>query len=167
MSVALSVVVAAAARVGAPFIKSLLRDKVGGVPGEIGEAIINAVAERAEVDPKDIPDLEDDVLENAVRAVEAEGPAILDAYLAMQKEANALQLAEMSKDSAFGWMWRPAGMWLMLGALFWYIILVPVLNALLPTPLEMAVGFEDFVAVFITFTGLYMGGHTVKAAFRK
>lgn len=167
MSTVLTLVVAAAARVGAPFIQKLLRDKVGGVAGEIGSTIIDAVAQKAGVSVPELESLPDDRLESAVLAVEGEAPALLDRYIASQKEANKLMMAEMKTGSGFGWLWRPAGMWLMLLCILWYIILMPLLSAVVTLPVVPAVPFGDFVTVFITFVGFYMGGHTAKAVWKK
>lgn len=166
MSVILSLVLAAAARVGAPVIKSLLHDKVGGVVGDLGETIIDAVAQQAGVPSTELEQLPAEDLDKAVAAVEGDAPALLGAYLAAQKETNRLMLAEMDK-SGFGWMWRPAAMWGMLVCIAWYVFVVPLINLMLTSPLKLVVTFGDFTTIFVTFIGLYMGGHTAKAVFKR
>ncbi len=82
--------------------------------------MIDAIAQRAGVPIEKLPDLPEHELEDAVKSVEADSPQLIDALLESQREANKLMLAEMQKDSAFGWMWRPAGMWLLLLMLAWF-----------------------------------------------
>ena len=78
-------------------------------------------------------------------------------------------LEEMKKETAFGWLWRPAGMWLLLFCIAWYVVLLPLLNTLLSAAgarqgVLLIVSFSEFVPVFVTFVGLYMGGNTVLRA---
>lgn len=168
-----TVILEAAARVGAPIIKGLLKDKIGGTVGEIGGTVIDAIAAQAGVAPDQLPELPPPDLDRAIRRVEDDAPSLLAGYLASQKEANKLMLAEMGKENAFGWLWRPAGMWLMLMCIAWYIMGVPILGALLtvatgaPIEIKPFVSFSDFSTCFVTFAGLYMGGHTAKAVFKK
>lgn len=165
-SVILSLIAKAAVDAGAPVLTSLLRDRIGGVAGELGSSIIETVAAKAGVPSPQLENLPDADLQKAVCAAEADAPALLDRYLASQQEANRLMLAEMKKDSAFGWLWRPAGMWLFLACIAWYVILLPALQILTGVKIETPVDFGSFTGVFVTYIGLYMGGHTVKA-FRK
>jgi hypothetical protein len=167
MSTVATLILGAAARVGAPLLSSLLRNKVGGVVGDVGGTIIDAVARKAGVDVPDLEKLPQKQLDDAVYQVEADAPALLDQYLAAQQEANRLMLAEMEKGKGFGWLWRPAGMWLMLLCILWYIIVLPLLSGYASFPIVPAVPFGDFVTVFITFVGFYMGGHTAKAVWKK
>jgi|GEM_PF-864145 len=170
-----SILIEVAAKVGAPIVKGILEKHVGGKAGEVGGAVIDAIAEKAGVTPEDLQDpfkVPAKELEKAVAEVETQAPEIVRAYTASQREMNRLQLAEMSKDSNFGWMWRPAGMWLMLVCVAWYVMIVPLLNALLAaigahTTISLIVDFASFVTVFMTYCTLYMGGNTVLRSFIK
>jgi hypothetical protein len=111
-------------------------------------------------------------IEAAVAAVEAETPELVLAYNDRQRMANELMLAEMNKETGFGWLWRPAGMWLMLACIAWYVIVVPLLNTLLQavgahSVVALVVDFASFIPVFMTYAGLYMGGNTVIRATTK
>lgn len=167
-----AIILSAAARVGAPLLKDLLQKNVGGAAGEIGGAVIDAVARRAGVPVDALPDAAPEVIEAAVTQVEADLPQILMQQLEMQRESNRLMLAEMQKDTGFGWLWRPAGMWLMLVGVAWYVIFAPLLNTLLAAlgsvvTIPAPVTFNEFVTVFMTYSGLYMGGNTVLRSIRK
>ncbi|MCA1490080.1 hypothetical protein I6F11_04000 [Ensifer sp. NBAIM29] len=167
-----SILVDVAAKVGAPLIKGILEKHVGGTAGEVGGVVIDAIAEKAGVAPEKLQDVPVKDLEAAVAQVETDAPEIIRAYTESQRETNRLQLAEMSKENNFGWMWRPAGMWLMLVCVAWYVILVPLLNAVLAaigarTTVALIVDFASFVTVFMTYCTLYMGGNTVLRSFIK
>lgn len=161
-----------ATKVGAPFVKGILREHLPGLAGDLGGEVIDAIAKRAGVTPEQLPDVPAPELERAVAIVENAAPALVLAYAERQRLSNELQLAEMNKESAFGWMWRPAGMWLMLACIGWYVILVPLVNALLSAAgarglIAPGVDFAAFTGVFVTYIGLYMGGHTAKQIFSK
>ena len=167
-----TILVEVAAKVGAPIIKGILEKHVGGTAGEVGGVVIDAIAEKAGVSPDELQNVPAKDLEAAVSEVETQAPEIIRAYTESQREANRLQLAEMAKDSDFGWLWRPAGMWLMLVCVAWYVILVPLLNAVLAaigahTTISLIVDFASFVTVFMTYCALYMGGNTVLRSFVK
>jgi len=171
MSIVASVLIEAAARVGAPIVKSLLEKHVGGLAGEAGGAVIDAIANQAGVAPEELPHLPPEQIENAIAVVE-ETPDLILAQARSQELGNELMLAEMSRESAFGWMWRPAGMWLMLACVAWLMIIRPVVNAILwayDTGIQIEVGIDlaNFLGIFTIYTGLYMGGHTVMKTVEK
>lgn len=166
------ILVEIAAKVGAPIVKSILQKHVGGTAGELGGVVIDAIAERAGVPPADLPTVPPGELEAAVRQVEEQSPELVTAWTESQREANRLMLAEMQKETAFGWLWRPAGMWLMLACIGWYIIVRPLLNAVLwalgtATQIEIGLDVATFLGIFTIYTGLYMGGNTAKSIFAK
>ena len=166
MSALTTILIGAAVKVGAPIVKSILEKHVGGAAGELGGVVIDAIANKAGVPAEELPSLPVPQIEAAVSAVEAETPNLVAAWTAQQREANRLMLAEMAKETPFGWLWRPAGMWLLLGCIAWYVVLVPLLNTLLLAMgarqgVSLIVSFSEFVPVFVTFVGLYMGGNTV------
>lgn len=171
MSLVASTLIEAAARIGAPVVKSLLEKHVGGIAGAAGGAVIDAVAKQAGVPPEQLPQLAPERLERAVKSVE-QSPDLILAQARSQELGNDLMLAEMAQESRFGWMWRPAGMWLMLACVAWFIILRPVVNALLwawmpSLQIEVGMDLTNFVAIFTIYAGLYMGGHTVMKTVEK
>lgn len=164
-----------ARRIGTPIVKGLLERYVGGAAGEIGGAIIDAVADRVGVPSAELPSQDPKQLENAVRDVEAAAPEILVQWNVQQAQAIALQKAEMDKGgAAWTWAWRPGGMWLMLGLVPFYAAFVPLVDLFLAlmgagprlsAMLILSVG--AFIQLFMFYAGFYMGGHTVKDAFAK
>jgi len=171
MSIVASILFEAAARIGAPVVKGLLEKHVGGIAGEAGGAVIDAIAKQAGVPPEQLPDLPPDKIESAIAVVE-ETPDLILAQARSQELGNELMLAEMQKESAFGWMWRPAGMWLMLACVAWLMIIRPVVNAILwahgsGIQIEVGIDLANFLGIFTIYTGLYMGGHTVMKTVEK
>lgn len=167
-----SILIEIAAKVGAPLVKGILQEHVGGTAGELGGVVIDAIAEKAGVPIEELPKLPEAELGAAVSSVESETPALVRAYNERQRMANELQLAEMKQESNFAWMWRPAGMWLMLVCVAWYVMIVPLLNALLSalgahTSIVLIVDFASFVTIFMTYCGLYMGGNTILRSVKK
>lgn len=172
MSAIASILIGVAAKVGAPIVKDILQKQVGGIAGEIGGTVIDAIAGKAGVPVEQLPDVPEAVLEQAVKAVEHETPELLMAHLEQQRETNRLQLAEMQAESKFGWMWRPAGMWLMIACIAWLMFARPLLNALLwsfgsTVQVEVGIDIGTFMGIFTVYTGLYMGGHTALKVFSK
>ncbi len=172
MSAVAAILIDVAARVGAPLLKDLLQKQIGGAAGDVGGVVIDAIAKRAGVPVEELPTADRGVIESAVKQTAADLPQILVQQLEAQRESNKLMIAEMQKDTGFGWLWRPAGMWLMLVGVAWYVIIAPLLNALLaalgsPVAIPSPVTFNEFVTVFMTYAGLYMGGNTVLRTIKK
>jgi hypothetical protein len=76
------------------------------------------------------------------------------------------------KEPTWTWAWRPAGMWLFNALVVWYAAAVPVVNLVAGARgwnarLELTLDVASFVAVYMFFAGLYMGGHTAKDFFTK
>lgn len=172
MSAIASILIGVAAKVGAPIVKGILEQHVGGAASDIGGAVIDAIAGKAGVPPEQLEHLPPAVLENAVASIEHETPELLLAHIEQQKETNKLMLAEMQGESAFGWMWRPAGMWLMLACVGWLMFVRPLLNAALwgmgsTIQIEVGLDIATFLGIFTVYTSLYMGGHTALKVFKK
>jgi hypothetical protein len=166
MSAVASILIGVAAKVGAPIVKGLLEKHLGGTAGQVGGAVIDAIADRAGVPVDELEHLPEPELEAAVAAVEAESPELIAALLESQRQANELMLAEMQKDSAFGWMWRPAGMWMMLAVFGWLAMGRPIVNAFLWTvtpgvQIEPGIDWPNFLGIFGIYATLYMGGNTL------
>lgn len=172
MSALTPILIGAAVKVGAPIVKSILEKQVGGVAGELGGVIVDAIAGKAGVPAEDLTKVPAPQLEAAVAAVEAETPELVAAWTGAQREANRLMLEEMKRETPFGWLWRPAGMWLMHLCIAWYVIVRPLLNALVEAlggraGIEMGIDLGTFVTLFTVYVGLYMGGNTVIRAAKR
>lgn len=166
MSAIASILIGVAAKVGAPIVKGLLEKHLGGTAGQVGGAVIDAIADRAGVTVDELEHLPEPELEAAVAAVEEDSPELIAALLESQRQANELMLAEMQKDSAFGWMWRPAGMWMMLAVFGWLAMGRPIVNAFLWTvtpgvQIEAGIDWPNFLGIFGIYATLYMGGNTL------
>lgn len=163
-----TILIAAAARVGAPLVKALLEKHVGGVAGEIGGTVIDAIAQNAGVSPAELPHLRSEEIDAAVRATEAAAPDILVQWNVQQAQAIALQKAEMDKNEAtWTWAWRPAWMWF-LGFLWAFrAVVVPVVDAGLGSDMAAALPLDALFWLTAVFSGFYMGGHTVKDGLAK
>lgn len=171
MSIVASVLIEAAARVGAPVVKSLLEKHVGVLAGEAGGAVIDAIAKQAGVPPERLPQVPPERLDRAIGIVE-ETPDLILAHARSQELGNELMMAEMQKEHWFGWAWRPAGMWLMLACIAWLMFVLPVLNAMLwkwspGIQIQAGIDLPNFFGIFTIFTGLYMGGNTVMRTVEK
>lgn len=172
MSAIIPILIGIAAEIGAPIVKGMLQKHVGGAAGEVGSVIVDAIAGKVGVPVDELPQVPREQLESAVREIEQDPVAVIAAYTDRLRVSHDLMKAEMGKDSQFGWLWRPAGMWLMLGCVAWYVMLVPLINALLSavgahTTLVLIVDFASFVTIFMTYCGLYMGGNTVLRSVKK
>ena len=155
-----------AANVGAPIIKQILEQQVGGKVSEIGGQIIDTIAANAGTTPEGLPDViakTPDVVDAAILAAEANHG---DRWLELMQAANEAQfklaLAETEKG---GWTsaWRPLWMYLIGFFWAWLIVLVPVINLFLPSPgITLVVSITTVLTLTSWFLALYMGGHTIK-----
>lgn len=154
------ILIAAAARAGAPLVKELLRDAIGGRAADVAGAVIDTVAAQAGVPPSALPDLPPERLDAAVAAVERD-PGMV-ALWAREAEARAALLAAEQREGWLAWGWRPAWMWLL--AVMWTVrlLVAPVADAL--WGLGLAAGMDAGVMMTLTgsYLALYMGGHTLK-----
>ncbi|MFU0504103.1 hypothetical protein [Pseudaminobacter sp. NGMCC 1.201702] len=163
-----SILLEAAGSLAVPVIKKILADKLGGMAGDLVGGVIDAVAEKAGVSPDKLPDLPQPELEKAIVAAEPIAADLLAQHVESQRLMNETLAAEMDKNGPlWTWAWRPFGMWLFLALTAHYGVIVPLLNAVLTSPLVLVLDIPTFVTLFITYTGLYMGGHTAKAAVEK
>ncbi len=158
-----SILIDAAAKIGAPIIKGLLEKYLGGTASEIGGVVIDAIASKAGVAPDDLPSVPSKDLEAAVAATEVETPQLVAVWVDQQRETNRLMLAELDKgESWWTWAWRPAWMWF-LGFLFLFrLVLVPIADAALGSDIAATVDLPTMMTLTAWFMGLYMGGHTLK-----
>lgn len=163
MSAALtSILITVAAKVGAPFVRSLLEKHLGGAAGDLAGTVIDAIAQKAGVPVEDLPGLPEQQLETAVAAVEGETPELVAQYVESQRLATQLQLAEMDKGEAtWTWAWRPGWMWFLMILWFWRWVVLPVVDAAVGSTIAAGIDIAALITLTVTFTGLYMGGHTV------
>ncbi|PYE86896.1 hypothetical protein [Phyllobacterium leguminum] len=163
MSAALiSILAPIAAKVGADLIGKVLGGRFGEIGGDLVEAVIGEVAERAGVAPEKLPDLPGEQLENAVSQAEDFMPELIELWSKGLSGQFALLQAEQKEGLwVSGWRWG----WMYLLGLMWFVrlMIVPVADAL--TGADIASGMDLGVMMTLTtwFISLYMGGHTVKA----
>lgn len=158
-------ILAAARKIGAPVIKTILEGVAPGAVSDIGGRIIDRIAGNAGVEPDGLEGLSKtapDRFEAAVKETESAMPEVIALYEAGVQGQFALLQAETAKggwDSAWrwGWMYLLGFFWL------WLIVVVPVLNLLLPAPgLVLTVSVTTVLTLTSWFIALYMGGHTLK-----
>lgn len=153
-----------ATSVAAPMVRGLLQEKLGPSNARLAEAVVDAVADRAGVEPMMLDKFAADkpeVIRQAVLDVEAEMPQMIALYHASMDQQFALLQAEM-KQPVWTWAWRPLWMYFLIVVWGWNIIGLHLLNALLKWQLP-PVDWTTLLAITSLFMGLYMGGHTVKA----
>lgn len=162
MELLLPIILDAAAKVGAPIVKGILTKHVGPLAGSVAGDVIDSVVKNA--GGADLSTATPEVVGAAVTATEAETPEILAQWVASQKLANDLQLAEMAKDETWTWAWRPAWMWLLAFIWTYALVLRPLVNASLSASIE---GIDTSTLLMLTsaYLALYMGGHTAKNIF--
>lgn len=155
----------AAGSLAVPVIKKILGDKLGGSGGELAGKVIDIIAEKAGVPPEALPEIPHDDLREAIAAAEPEAVELLAHHVESQRLMNETLKAELDKGGPlWTWAWRPFGMWLFLAIIAHLTFLVPLLNIVLTSPLVLVLDVPTIVTLFLTYTGLYMGGHTAKAA---
>jgi hypothetical protein len=165
MSLLPSILIGVAAKVGAPVIKGILERRVGKAGADLADAVIGAIARRADANPESLESLPPKQIEEAVKQAEAEAADIITQFTEQQRMAHDLQMAEMEKGPLWTWAWRPAGMWLVLSLFCYGLVVVPLIRLFRP-------GMEPFALdTLMQFGGVYMslylGGHTAKYAFDK
>ncbi len=155
-----------AAKVGAPIIKDILEQQVGGKLSEVGGQVIDVIAANAGTNAEGLPEIIKTAPETVDAAILAAEANHGDRWLEMVQAANEAQfklaLAETEKG---GWTsaWRP--LWMYLIGFFWFclIVLVPVINLFLPPPgITLVVSIATVLTLTSWFLALYMGGHTIK-----
>lgn len=153
------------AGVAVPFIKKILGDKLGGAGGDLAGSVIDIVAGKLGVPVDKIPEQPPEKIQEALVAAEPEAAELVLAHVESQRLANELALAEMAKDGGtWAWAWRPFGMWLFLGLVPYYAVIVPLINAFMASPMVLVLDVASFGTLLMFYAGFYMGGHTVKAA---
>jgi antitoxin component of RelBE/YafQ-DinJ toxin-antitoxin module len=163
-----SILVDLAIKVGAKQVAKHL----GPEAGEIAGTIVEAIADKAGVPAEQLPEVPHKELEQAIKEVEPMTADLVIAYTAQLAEQNRLSIAELElvkegKAPAWTANWRPFSMWVLILLVVWYVAGVPVINVILrlvgaSDQVTLIVDAGTFFAIFATYSGLYMGGHTVK-----
>jgi hypothetical protein len=156
-----SILLPIAKRAGARAVEHYL----GKGAAELTEEIVDTIAKAAGAKPEDLPSMPEKRLEDAVLKVEPLTPAIVTAWVEQQREANRLMMAEMEKESAWSWAWRPATMWLIAAFWLWSLVLVPIANALAGA--QIPVFLQELTWFTTAYMALYMSGHTAKEVFAR
>lgn len=155
--------IAAAARVGADTVKTVIERRAGQGAAGLAGRVIDAVAAEAGVGPAELPDLaaaEPARLDDAVARVEANSPELIALWARGLDHQFALAETEAREGFWKGfWRWG----WMYLLALFWVwrIVIGPAVNALTPVTIEL-IEFGVLLTLTGWFMSLYMGGHTIK-----
>lgn len=160
--------IAIAAEVGAPIVKKILEQQLGGTQGDLAGRIVDAIAGQAGVAPDKLDALatsQPEVVGAAIQTVEEMSPDLIGLYADGLKGQFALLQSEQ-KEPVWVWGWRPGWMYLLGLFWLWNIILLHVANAIWRIALP-PVPFNDLLGLTGIFMGLYMGGHTVKDVFAK
>jgi len=167
MSAIGAVIAAAAAKVGAGMVKSVVERSLGAgagqVAGDLAGTVIDTVARKAGVEPIDLPGLaerEPGEVEDAVLATEADMPEMIALWQTGVEGQFALLQAE-TKEGGLKSFWRYGWMYLLAIFWIWRIMVLPIVNSRLAVPVE-AVDFAVLLTLTSWFMALYMGGHTVK-----
>lgn len=161
MAPLIAIIAAAAAKVGAPVIKSILSKHVGGLPGTLAGTVIDHVADRIGIDPEKLPEADTRELENAVRDVEAATPELIALYQRGIEGQFALLQAETDKETLWASAWRWGWMYLLGFLWFCALFAFPVSSAfgVVIEPMDKA----SLLTLTPWFLALYMGGHTIKS----
>lgn len=158
-----AILAALASGVIAPTVKKILGDKLGGVGGDLAGRVVDMIAEKAGVPVEKLDKAKN--LPAAIEAIEPEAVELLAQHVESQRLMNETLQAELDKGGpVWTWAWRPAGMWLFLGLVPYYAVVVPLLNVMMSAPLTLLLDVAMFGTLFMFYAGFYMGGHTAKAA---
>lgn len=159
-----TIILGVATDLGLPLIKKILEPKIGKAGGALVETVIKTVAEKAGVEPAQLPELEHRVIAEAVSRTEDEMPELIALYAAGLEGQFALLQAE-TREGFWQSFWRYGWMYLLAIFWIWRIIIGPIANQRIGSVGGVEIGMID-VATLMTLTSwfmaLYMGGHTVK-----
>lgn len=152
-------------KAGAPLLKRVLEDEVGGAAGKVGSVVVDTIGAALGVEPTPeaiVAKHEQDPagVEAAIRDVEASRDWIM--YLAAATAArDRLLEREDKRETFFAWGWRPAMSWLVIFLFGWAMVLLPIANAAFGA--NIAVPATDDILQFAgVWLVIYGGGHTAK-----
>ncbi len=149
-----------AASAGLPFLRQIFEGKIGAQNTALVEDVVTRVAKHAGIAVSDIPKVPTQALEEALIAVEAEAPELLEVYIKGLEGQFALLGAEQ-KTGGLASAWRWGWMYLLGFFWLWSIVLVPVVNGVSGRAIK-TVELPLLLTLTSWFIALYMGGHTVK-----
>lgn len=147
-----SILVGAATRVGAPIVKRILVDAIGGKGGEIAGRVIDTIAGHAGVVPEELPEVAPRKLDAAVKAAEADTPELILAEVESQKATHAFLVAEKKPGWVNGWQWFLMFLW------GWNGVGVTAINYGFAADLPV-IPWNDLGWLTVIYQGLNMGGH--------
>lgn len=165
MNAVAPILIGLAGDVGAPLIKRILERHIGSEGAGLVKAILGRIAGRAEVEPDELPTLAEadpQRVQKAIEATEPEAGELIALYNAGLEGQFALIAAEQ-KEPWWAWAWRPGAMWGFGFLWIWGLVVLPIFNAFSPLMIE-AIDLGLLFNLNAIYMGLYMGGHTVKAA---
>lgn len=152
-------------KAGAPLLKRVLEQEVGGIAGQAGSVVIDSIGAALGVPPtadaiEKAHKADPATVEATIRSVETSKDWV--AYLTLAT-ANRDEMIERedSRESFFSWGWRPAMSWLVIFLFGWAMVLVPLLNAAFAAGL-VPPSTNDILQFAGIWLVIYGGGHTVK-----
>lgn len=165
----LPVLIPILASVGAPILKSILENEIGGDVGKTGSVVVDALATALGVDPtpeaiEKAHQADPTATEAVIKQVEESGEA-MKAFVEAMKSRDALLAADNGKGLFYDG-WRPGLSWTLIFLSLWTWVLVPLVNAVFHAQVAGMAPTElvQFAALWLT---IYGGGHTVKDVFGK
>ena len=164
----LSVLIPILTAIGAPILKSLIADKVGGAAGDVAGVVVDTIAGKLGVEktPEAIADAytKDP---GAVTAVVQSVEATCGQEWLQQALAGRDKLLEREDSKGwFSWAWRPAMSWLLIWLWLWNCFLLPLVNAATHGNIQ-GLPYETLIAFTGVWLTIYGGGHTLKSVFGK
>ncbi|MFN4058204.1 MAG: hypothetical protein ACK4HW_08485 [Roseinatronobacter sp.] len=159
----MNAVLALATQIGAPLVRQVLSNRIGGRNADLATDVIDAIARRAGVSVPDLDRLAEEnppVVIDAIREAEAALPEHI-AHYAQGLEGQFALLQAEQKGHWLGWAWRPAMMWLLAFLWLWQLVILHVANAIWKIALPPA-DSATLLGLTSVYMALYMGGHTLK-----
>lgn len=156
------ILVSVAGSIGADLVKGVLSKRLGETGGELAGRVIDEIAQRAGVTPKDLPNVPDAQLQDAVRSVDDDMPQLIELWAqGLQGQFALLQAEQQEGGWQTGWRWG----WMYLLGFMWFIrlMVVPVVDSTMNTNLAPGMNIEVMMTLTSWFIALYMGGHTLKS----
>ncbi|MEL7098274.1 MAG: hypothetical protein AAGM84_05530 [Pseudomonadota bacterium] len=156
-----------ATTIGAPLVKKILENKIGGPKARLAGEVMDMIAQRVGVPVQDLPTIaaqEPAAIEGAMIDVEGMAPELIELYAQGLEGQFALLQADMQKPNWYS-AWRPLWMYFLALLWAWNIIILHLINAIMKwalPPMDMSV----LLGLTSIFMALYMGGHTLKDAMR-
>jgi len=158
-----------ALQAGAPLVRDILSKRIGAGNTELAESVLGLVARHAGVNARDLREVAishpDSVVEAIAKVEVDEIPGMVALY-AQEMEFAQATLAADQNGAAWQSAWRPAGMYVIGFLWLWNVVLLHVINAIFKIALP-PMPFEQLFQLTALFSGLYMGGHTVKDVITK